>query len=818
MFKSIFILFLLFVFSQIISAQNFEGQIIDKNGEPLYGSTIFIKETNQGLACNEKGDFQTTLAPGKYTVEYRCLGYESITESITIQNGEKILRNINLKEKTIELAEVVVSNKEDPAYEIMRQAIKKAPYYLNIVKEYEAESYIKGNFELIKVSSFINMMSSDEGTKMSDYKGKLFLQESYSDVKYTSPDKYEQTVKAFSSTIPDNFDPKDVMTVTRASLYSPKFIGMISPLNPKSFTYYRFRYEGYSKENGQVVNKIKILPKFKDPELMSGYLYIADGAWDLRHAEFKMEIMGIESNYGVTYDEVSPEVYLPTTYNNKMEGSIIGVGGYYNYFASIKYNNVIINDSIRGTGIKGLEKKKKKESLEIKRSSNYKVETDTLATKRDSVFWAQIRNIPLTEKEIVSYEKKDSIQNHLDSLKKNFHNSKFEWSDLLGGGRIGGDSTFVTFSYGGIVGALRDYNFVDGFGLGQKFEISKRFNNKRTSLLLTPEVYYTTARKSMIWTVGLQLNYSPMHLGSLSMLGGDTSSDYNPQGANVFDNAYSSLLWAKNEKMFYRKKYVSVKNDIDIANGLRLTTELQVAKRDGDMLNNTHYSLFGKKRKIKENFYIPDNFDLTSYGVSLVYTPRYYYSVRDGRKSYQYAKSPTFTLSYSEGFSSWQKNNSKFRKLEGYINQSVNTDMFSKIVYEINGGAFLGSKRNVALPDFKHFNASGDLHLLTKNPYNSFMLLDPYEASTIDYWGQAHINYYSKYILLKRLPFLQGKMFNEALHLKYLYTPNKKNYTEAGYSIDMMESMSLGVYCSFDKFKYESFGVRLSINMSLLND
>lgn len=815
--KLYFFLLIVLTLSIKVFSQNFEGKITDKNNEMLYGSTVFIKEANQGLACNEKGEFQVTLPTGKYTVEYRCLGYENLQEIIVLSANKKVTKHIVLQEKPIELAEVVISNKEDPAYEIMRKAIAKAPYYQQVIKEYEAESYIKGNMELTKVSKLIDKLSSDEGTKMSDYKGKLFLQESYNMIKFTAPDIYEQTVNAFSSSIPDNFEAEDVMTVTRASLYSPKYAGMISPLNPKAFTYYRFRYEGFTNDGGRAVNKIKIIPKLKDPDLMSGYLFIADDSWDIRNAEVTSSIFGIESSFIITYNEVADDIYLPTTYNNKAEGSILGVGGYFNYYASIKYNSITINDSIKNLAEKKSPKKKKKESLEIKRNDTYKIKTDSLATKRDSAFWTQIRNIPLNDREIVSYEIKDSVQHHLDSVRKKFHNSKFEITDLITGGQIGGDSTVIKFSYGGLIGALRDYNFVDGFGLGQKFDISSKFNNKRNRFAVSPEIYYTTARKSMIWAVNMYLDYAPMRLGNLQVSGGDTSADYNSLGANLFDNAYSSLLWARNDKMYYRKKYVSVKNNIDLANGLRLTTQLQTAKRDGDMQNNTTYSLFGSKRKIKENLYNPENFDLTSYDISLSYTPRYYYSIRNGKKYYRYSKHPSFRLSYSEGFSSWQKNNSKYRKAELTINQTVNTDLFSKFIYEVNGGSFIGSTRNVASPDFKHFNTSGDFYLITKTPYNTFLLLDPYEASTIDYWTQVHLNYYSKYILLKRLPFLQGKMFNEALHLKYLYSPNKKNYTEVGYSIDMMESLSLGAYCSFDKFKYEDFGVRFSFSMNLFN-
>jgi len=806
-----FLFIIAFIFSNsTLSAQNFTGQITDKNNIPVYGSTVFIKEANQGLACNDDGRFQTTLLPGSYRVEYKCLGYESVEETIAVTGEHILTRDIVLAAKTFDLAEVVISNKEDPAYEIMRKAIKQAPYHLNKVAGYEAKAYIKGNMGVTKVSGLIDKLSSNEGLKLSDIKDNLFLQESYSTIKFTAPDEYEQTVDAFSSTIPDDFDPENSMSIMQSSLYMPKFAGMVSPLNPKSFTYYRFRYEGFSDDNGEIINKIKIIPKLKDPELVQGYIYIAEDVWDIRYAELSSNVFGFQQDFIITYNEVFQSIYMPVTYSNKVDGGLMGIGAYFNYYASIKYVDIRIDTE---ASVK-IEKKEKKKGFEIKYREGYSSKTDSLAMKRDSVFWISIRDIPLTTKEIHSYEIKDSVQQYVDSVRKKHHNSKFELSDLIHGGRIGGDSTKVAFEYDGLLRGLREYNFVDGFWLGQKFSITTKWNSGNNSFSVSPEIFYTTARKRVIWQTGLSLHYAPLKLGLLDISFGDTSADFNPSGVNWFDNSISTLLWGKNEKMLYRKKYIELNNKIDLTNGLKLATQIQIAKRSG-LENNTEYSFFGGKSQIKPNIYFPGNFDLTSYSISVTYTPRYYYSIDRGRKYYRHAKSPTFQVTYSEGFSSMLTNNSRFRKLEAGISQSVGVSLFSKFRYDISGGTFLGDKDKIAFADFKHFDIS-NVVLMTKSPFNSFMLLDGYEASTNDYWVQGHLNYYSKYIFLKRLPFLQGKMFNEVLHFKYLYTPNKKNYTEIGYSIDIMESMSLGFHCSFDKLKYESFGVRFSVNTNLI--
>ena len=62
---------------------------------------------------------------------------------------------------------------------------------------------------------------------------------------------------------------------------------------------------------------------------------------------------------------------------------------------------------------------------------------------------------------------------------------------------------------------------------------------------------------------------------------------------------------------------------------------------------------------------------------------------------------------------------------------------------------------------------------------------------------------------------MQGKLFNESILLKYLYTPTQKNYVEAGYYIDLFKILNLGVNVSFDKMKYDSWGIRLAIPLNI---
>ncbi|MDH6355227.1 hypothetical protein M2132_001565 [Dysgonomonas sp. PH5-45] len=799
------------------TAQNLRGKVTDKNGEAVYGATVYIKEPNQGLACNEEGEYQTTLSPGKYTIEFRCLGHKSKHSTVSIKKGETTVLDIVLENSPFNLQEVTISKKEDPAYEIMRQAIKKAPVHARMVSSYKSECYIKGVFELQKVGKLVDMLSKTDGMKMSDMKDKLFIQESLNEIEFTAPNKYEQTVKAFSSTIPDDFEAKDALTLMRGSLYEEKFSGAISPLNPSALDYYNFRYEGFTENGKETINKIKVIPKYDNPMLFKGWVYIAEGTWDLRNAELTFSIMGIDQAFNITYSPVKDDVYLPTSFSSNMKADIFSISGYYNYLASIKYLDIEINKE--NDVIAQIEEKKKRD-FEIKLDTNYHVKSDSLATKKDSTFWLSVRNAPLNEREIVSYEMKDSIQHRVDSLREKETNTKFRWGSILTGGKVGGDSTRFEFRYGGILGAWpQEYNFADGFWLGQKFTLSTRFNNRKNKISLSPQVYYTTARKSVVHKTTLALNYAPMKLGYAYIEAGEESTDYNPYGTNRKDNTYGSLIFGRNRSQLYNKKYFAVGNLIDISNGLRIGVGFTSAKRSG-LEWNTRYSFaeggrfLGVREKIVENRPEAKDFNLTAYSVLLTYSPYAYYSVYNGQKRYREITSPTFKLLYSEGFSGWHSNSSRFRKLQGEIRQGIKLGYFSYLAYSVEGGAFLGNKSKTHFADYKHFDAT-DYVVMRKSAYSSFLLIDSYEASTNDYWVQTQLNYSSQYLLLKRLPFLQRKLFRENLHLKALHTPNLKYYSEVGYSIDLLGFLNCGIFASFKKFDYDKFGVRLSIRTGL---
>ena len=794
-------------------AQTLKGKVTDTNGRPVAAASIYIREIKQGVIGDAEGNFQIKLAPGTYHLECSSVGYDTEKKEIVI-TAESLVIALVLSEKIISLPEIVVRKGEDPAYAIMRKAIEKAPYYQSIIKESTYEAYTKGSGKLLSSSALIEKMSKGE---MGYYKDKLFMQESVSEFKFIAPDKYEQTVKAHSSTIPNDIDPESAIAIGIASLYRPMYGNVVSPLNPKAFSYYNFRYEGYEEENEQIINIIRIIPKLKDPKLLEGVFYIADDEWNIRHAEYTTHQTFIETSYHINYHPVADAIYLPTDYHTNMKTDIFGVKINLDFLSSVQYRDIQLNDSLIALEAPKKKPAAKKKELEIKRDDHLQRKVDSIATQRDSVYWSEVRTVVLTEEEKQSYIRKDSVQTHVDSLAKEESNPKFKISNLLMGGVVGKDSAFVRFRYSGLLDILTEYNFVDGFWLGQSFSLDFK-RKKNTGLKIDPLIYWASARKTLLWETDFTLDYAPRKLGRLYFSAGKTSMDYSGNaGIHRFVNAVSSLGAGRNYAKLYDKTFALLSNRIDISNGLQLGLELEFADRRS-LDNHTTWNLFGVKNHWRPNLpeyaqALNETYSRLAKGtVHLQYTPEYYYRIQKGKKQYVRSRFPTFEAEYRQGINGFSGNNySTFSRWEASVHQTIRLGVFDKFSYRFIAGGFL-NQNPFNYIDYKHFSTGGAVPLNFSDWNTSYALLPLYACSTNKNWIQAFTTYHTDYLLIKRLPFLQGKLFMESVHAKFLHTPGKRYYSEWGYSVDFLAgAATAGVFTSFDAFQYSCWGLQLSL-------
>jgi hypothetical protein len=876
-----FILLLLILISAEIFGQVLKGKVRDKSGEPTPNAAIYIREISLGIAADELGEFQTKINEGNYTLEVSSLGFEKKIINITVDKPV-VKTDIILETKIYSLRGITVTNKEDPALQVMRKAIAKAPYHLHQIKSSVSESYLKESVKINKVPALLkNMKVGDNtGKKVKDYTNKLYLIEAQVETKYFSPDKYEVKTIAYSSAAPKEiYDDMD-MDVNTNSVYKEKLHGFISPLSSTAFSYYKFKFEGIMQEGNQWINKIKITPKKTNRQLLSGWIYIAEGSWHVAHLDVEGNTLGVQEKIKVNYNEVKPSVFLPTSYDMAFDINLMGLEAYVKYYSTVQYKNVELNEVLSAQAIAALspqtninpelplknpspKQQKAQQQLEqlatkdqlsnrdafkmaklmkdiaepedtVKRdtyemkvvSTSIKSSVDSLAKMRDSLYWSNIRTLPLRDEEVQSYVREEKLPfAKIDSLDASGNGSVSKsgnsitistgtgngWGNYLLGSNISLNKKLY-FNYGGLLKAVPEYNFVDGFWLGNDISFDYYPADKTKKVKLGASAYYLTARKDINWEAEAVLSYSPMRKGILKITGGSTTADFNSATGNSrLINSFASLLFARNYLKLYHKQFVDINNNVEIANGMRLTLGATYEKRS--MLDNsTTFHFFGGRAMSNvppplSLTFLPDH-DATIFSISLEYTPAHYYIKEGTTKRYVQTNNPTFLLQYRKAVPLAGDESASFDRIDAGIKQNITIDMFNKFDYYLSAGTFLSSKK-LHFQDFKHFQTAQ--LPLTLNPLEyGFSLLSDYTNSTDKAWTQAHFTYRSQYLLVKNLPFLQNYLFDESVHLRLLWTASRE-YFEAGYSVGFGETGRVGIFIGGNKLRYLAAGITISL-------
>lgn len=795
-----YLVFLILLFLSVDSphAQNYKGIISNFDNDRIKGASIWIEEKKQGLVSNKDGIFQISLDTGNYTLLYSHPEYKEARYKIRINKDEILIDNIRLEEDTLNN---IISEKdsEQVASSIIGKAISKAPEYLGAFQSYEADSYIKGELELNEISSFIDKIGYKlENYRLSELRNRVISQEILNNIEYTYPDNYHITVKAISGNIPEDFSTRSAITFLTGSIYTDRFNGFISPLNQAAPDYYRYKYAGFYKKENYLLHKIKFESKIKDSELLNGYLYIVDNSWRISHSVLVSNRQGVTQTVHITHGNFQDDIYLPISFISDISFNIFGTGGEATYYTSIKYNKVS-------------KEKKPPAGFEEDTYENIHpsqiITFDKEAFLKDEQYWDKLRTVP--------YTPKDSVISSFQFKKENYNPSNFWIGKILFGDYLyDNENSKWSVRYSGVKEIFRDYNYVDGFWLGQKFIIRNQLSKNR-SLEITPHIYYITGRNRLIGWGDFHYNYMPKRKAHLLLSVGSRSADFNSLSVTRYQNYFMSLFFGENYNFLYQKDYINIAHKFNPTKKIIVSASLGVEKRYG-LYNHTDFTVFNRNH-IKPNIYPNDRFDHTYYSLGLSYSPSSFStsSVNFEIRELEKRSALVFHVEYKEGFSSWQKNNSKYRKLKGGFMHNIRLDYFNKVDYKIEAGGYLGSRKNMHFADYQHFGAS-DLLINLNSLFDSFLLSGNYDLQTNKYWINIFLNYSGKYFLIKRLPFLQGKPFYENIHIKTLITPENDLYNEFGYSLSLTRAFGIGTFVSFSNMQCRNIGVRFSFNIRSL--
>ncbi|QKJ31211.1 carboxypeptidase-like regulatory domain-containing protein [Mucilaginibacter mali] len=782
---------LFFSISLFAQQSGVSGLITDEAGRPVPFVSVHIKGTTRGTSANSEGRYTLPLPTGEYELLYKAIGFKQGSKTITIKGAETV--NIQLKTETYELKNVTIrAGAEDPAYAIIRKAIKKRKGYLNEVKAFSCDVYIKGLQKLLDapkrfLGRDINEVAREAGLD-SNRRGIIYLSESESKYSFKRPN--EEHEEMISSKVSGN---NRAFSFNRASDFKVNFYEnlldwdglsnrpFVSPIADNALFYYNYKYMGFTTENGETINKIKVIPKRAHDPVFDGYIYIIDDSWRLHSVDLSMSkrsnIFLLDTlKINQQFLPVDKNAWMPSSVKFEFTGGFLGFkfGG---YFIGI-FKNYDIEP--------GFAKNSFNEVMRITKGVN----------KKDSTYWQNSRPIPLTDEEITDYKKKDKLaarresKPYLDSI--DAKRNKFNIGKLIIGSGYSHYNRYDRESYhfNSLSQSLL-FNTVEGFAIDYGAGFRKQIDsNTNRNLNLAGKIRYGFANQK--WHGSIYGNISNRELSFNWAAGSDVVDMNDRQPISPWWNTTHSLLFRQNFEKLYDKQFANLGINTRVIGTWTAGINAEYANRKW-LPNASNYSIFNPgNRQYTSNNPLQPNADVPlfaenqSFKVTLrtSYDFSNKYSTYPNGRRYEPSKYPRVDLNFTHAFSNVFGSDVDYSLVNADITKSnMNLGMLGKTSFYIGAGKFLSAK-SLTYVDYRHFSGN-EIRFYTAD-INKFMLLDYYTYSTPDQYLEGHFEQNFSGFFLNKLPLIRKLKLQEIVDVNYLTTPALHNYTELGFGVQYL--------------------------------
>ena len=790
--KSLLLLF--FMYASTVSAQKIEGNVFDDEGNVLPFSSVLIKGTTQGVTANNKGHFSLTLPNGNYTISCRHVGYATQEKSFVVSSNYTFL-NFVLALQKLTLKEVIIKkNGEDPAYEIIRQAIKKRSYYDQQVKAFEAEIYIKGDLKLKSLPEKVlgkKIPQEDINDMALDTTGKgiIYLSESVTKISKQEPNKVKLEVisgrESGSNGFGFNFPAIISFYKNNVNVFDSRLNqrGFISPIAYGALKYYKYKFQGSFFEDGEEINVIKVIPIRDYEPLFSGIINISEDDWRI----YSCDLLLTKKSQLELLDSLEiSQIFIPINKNAwRIKSQVL----------HFSFNQIGIN--VAGDFVNLYSKYNLKPDFSKKFFDRIIIKYDTAANKKSLTYWDSTRPIPLEPDEIKDYKikdsifeiKKDSTLQNIDSLKKKQGHVKLTQIFWLGVNRTHYSKTnLYSYELDPLLKTLQ-YNTVEGVAVNPSFTISKYFKKWKANVGFITDLRYGFNNNEFNGWAGLRFNsrdnnpHEKFKRQSFYVAGGRRVSQFFKESTlDGLGNTIGTLFYGQNNLKIYENYFAKAGYSKRYESGARFLLEAEY--EDRSPLNNTTDFIFNKKYlyrftpnypvEVLSSQFIPHQALILHAG----------FSVKPGQKYIQFPQSkvavgskyPTLTLDYTKGFKNIFGSDVDFDKWSFMIDDNANLKLAGLIKYNVTLGGFL-NKKSVYIQDYKHFY--GNTSHVAKEYVQSFQAASYYQFSnTSSFFSEVHFEHHLNGLLTNKIPLFKKLSWNLVYGTNALHINPNVNYAE----------------------------------------
>jgi hypothetical protein len=645
--------FLLLTLSSATSfSQTVSGVVRDDKGNPLPNASVYIKDRKGGTSCNSEGKYFLHLSPGNYTLICQHVGYRRESKNITVADKDINLDFvISLVDFTME--EVIVRSGDNPANDIIKNAIRMRPFYQKQLDKFICEVYTKGQMRLRDYPNKIFGQKIDFGDGDTSKNKIIYLSETISTYSVRKPN--DSKIEVHSSKVSGNSNSYGLAAPQFYSMYdnnvqigtslNPR--GFISPIADNAKNYYKYKYEGVFFEDGKQISRVKVTPKRKYEPLFTGYINIVENDWRIHSLKLQLtkasqmeylDSLTIEQLY-IPYNDSVWVIHNQVMYPFIKLLGIDAYGSFVNIYSKFDADPVFKKNYFDNTILKYTD------------SANRKTED----------FWDDTRPMKLLDEEAKDYKKKDSLEQlsknptYLDSMDRQ-RNKITVMNILLTGQTISKEKKRETYYFRSLTEQV-SYNIVEGLTVNASGTYTKRLDSTvgRRSLRITPTLRYGFSNHHFNAWISSTYTFGKKYVSSISLSGGKRVFQFNnasPIGPR--NNTLATLFGRRNLLKLYEAWYMRGSFTKGIGEGLTWsmgfeyqdrmplenTTDYSWGKRSRVLLLNHPYELANIPFRKHQAF-------VTSLAIS--YQPgQYYIELPDARFSVG-SKYPTFELLYSKG-------------------------------------------------------------------------------------------------------------------------------------------------------------------------
>jgi len=826
------LLFFLFYCSFLFGQTQIQGIVIDnKTKKPLPFASV-VTNTNFGSLTDIEGKFFVKTKEQFNTISISYIGYETVTVPVNIK--DKFI-SIQLKTSVENLNEVLITAKENPAIQIIRDAIanKKRNNIEKYLSSFKFNSYnkilvtanpdsVSGKVDsifIIKkngVKEFSKLDSSNFKFKKEIDKQHLFISEKVSEFNFQKGKKKKEIVLA-SRMAGLNQPIYELLAVTFQDFsfynefYTIAGTKYTNPIANNALKHYNYKILDTVKTNNKSSFLIYFKPKIKNDFLgIEGVLYLDNKSFAITKAIAELKgILNVKATQNYTYKS-EYNIWFPQNMDiilrkGNNDENINLFGGIVKISKS-KPNDTIVNTKKSAPDdVTYFISKTNNSNIEINTPLVVKKSSSTIqfnddAHKKNEEFWNKFRTDSLTKRGYKTYT-------FLDSIAKEENVEK-----MINLGRNVLKGYYPTKFFNLNIGKVINLNNYEGLRVGFGGITNSNFSSK---FRIEAYVAYGTKDKDFKFRYGSEFRFSKQ---TNTWIGANFTNDLKEVAALDFiaENTSFSPINPRNLNIdkFYNYKTINAYLKHDIQPNL----ESKIQFSTGDYASVFDYTFNSPSKTFS-------NYKLTTATLGLQYNPGNEYMNSPVGKLKIKNKFPQFTFQLMKSFNDVSKGNFDFTQINLRILHKLKPLRKAQTTILVEGGMVFGEA-----PISHLFNSTPNYTY--KNPWvkritfagkNSFETMG-YNEFISDKFGSIHIKheFTSFKISSKFRPQISvvsratiGSIDNPEYHLGLNFKGLQKGYFESGLEFNsLFKGFGLSAFYRYGTYQNPKFSDNLAVKLT----